>query len=240
MLDPGFEEVAIIPHLLAEGAVTAFDTERAALGSGANPASQITSLAQLWSLLGTGALSIIDDFLSAERCYLVVRAHSERSLEHHQARGVAVLRGVLTEGCQKIVAFKLGIAPSTVAQLVATGLSAIGLSRRVQQMPYIVAAAANASHEAEGPALRCSLLPSVGSAQECVLSIPRPEALLVGRLSSSVLSVTRCFLEGMSRARIARIRGRSERTVANQLAVAFKQLRAASRLDLLRVLARMQ
>jgi DNA-binding NarL/FixJ family response regulator len=57
-------------------------------------------------------------------------------------------------------------------------------------------------------------------------------------LSQAVLEVTGSLLEGKTRSVIAQARNRSERTVANQLSIAFRQLNASSRLDLMRVLAR--
>jgi DNA-binding NarL/FixJ family response regulator len=133
----------------------------------------------------------------------------------------------------------LGIAASTAASLGRTGLLAIGLRCRVQNTPYIVALAAHASHEKASAPARASSL-SCGDTTLQVLSIPRPEARVHHLLSQAVLEVTGSLLEGKTRSIIARARNRSERTVANQLSIAFRQLHASSRLDLLRVLARSQ
>jgi DNA-binding NarL/FixJ family response regulator len=80
--------------------------------------------------------------------------------------------------------------------------------------------------------------PDDGRAALQILSVPRPEPRVRHLLSQAVLEVASSLLEGQTRRHIPRVRQRSERTVANQLGIAFKQLHAGSRLDLPRVLAR--
>lgn len=200
---------------------------------------EAVELARIWERLTRGRLEIVDDFVTLDRCYLVVRPREGHELKKPARRGLMVLERVLVEGCQKVVAMELGVAPSTVAGLGRAGLLAIGLGCRMQNTPYIVAVAALAAHEKTSALARVSQLTgSEGGVQ--VLSIPRPDACAHHKLSRAVLEVTASLLEGKSRSIIARTRKRSERTIANQLSTAFRELNASSRLDVVRVLARAQ
>jgi DNA-binding NarL/FixJ family response regulator len=62
-----------------------------------------------------------------------------------------------------------------------------------------------------------------------VVSAPRPDLRLPARLSNAELSVVRRLLEGSSHAQISSERGTSARTVANQLATAFRKLGVSGR-----------
>lgn len=211
--------------------------ERSAALSADERSQQFVALSEVWDRLASGRLEIVDDFVTLDRCYLVVRTREDRAMKKLERRGLMVLKRVLLEGCQKIVAMDLGIAASTAAALGRAGLVAMGLHCRVHNTPYIVAVAAHASHERASTGARVSRLSSEDATVQ-VLSVPRPESRVHHLLSQAVLEVTGSLLEGKTRSVIARARNRSERTVANQLSIAFRQLNASSRLDLMRVLAR--
>lgn len=238
MLDSALE-VGDVPTTLEQLLPSTSRHERSAVMCADERSRDEASLGTIWEQLEWGALEIVDDFVTIERCYLIVRQREGRAMTKMESRGVLVLKRVLVEGCQKVAAMELGIAPSTATALGRTGLLAIGLRCRVQNTPYIVAVAANASHEGPSVLARSSALQHAGGALQ-VLSIPRPETHVHHLFSRAVLEVTGSLLEGKTRSHIALARNRSERTVANQLAVAFRQLRAFSRLDMLRVLARSQ
>jgi DNA-binding CsgD family transcriptional regulator len=211
--------------------------ERSAALSADERSQEVVALSEVWDRLAWGSLEIVDDFVTMDRCYLIVRAREDHAMKKLERRGLMVLKRVLIEGCQKIVAMDLGIAASTAASLGRTGLMAMGLRCRVHNTPYIVAVAAHASHERASAWARVSRLTSEGPRVQ-VLSVPRPESRVHHLLSQAVLEVTGSLLEGKTRSVIAQARNRSERTVANQLSIAFRQLNASSRLDLMRVLAR--
>jgi DNA-binding CsgD family transcriptional regulator len=227
---PAISEQVRIPDRLGERARAVSVDE----GSG-----ETISLRTIWDRLEQGQLEIVDHFTTATRCYLVVHERVDPAMRKLERRGVLVLKRVLVEGCQNAVAIELGIAASTVATLGRVGMLTIGLRCRVQNTPYIVALAANAAHHTTTPSARSGSLPCDGETLQ-VLSILRPESRVHHLLSPAVLAVTRSLLEGKLRSDIASARNTSERTVANQLAAAFRQLRASSRLDLLRVLAHSQ
>ena len=65
-----------------------------------------------------------------------------------------------------------------------------------------------------------------------VLSLPGGEPDLLARLAPAERDIVRGVLAGRSNAEIARARGTSPRTVANQLAALFRKLRVGSRAEL--------
>ena len=73
----------------------------------------------------------------------------------------------------------------------------------------------------------------VGGEHYVVLSFPirRVDARV---LTAAEMAVARAVVEGKSNAEIARERGRSPRTIANQVAAIFKKLGVSSRLELAR------
>jgi DNA-binding NarL/FixJ family response regulator len=70
--------------------------------------------------------------------------------------------------------------------------------------------------------------------------LPRVELELSRHFSPAVVEVCALALQGCSHAEIATRRGTSARTVANQLASAFRRLGVSGRLELLAAVARLQ
>jgi DNA-binding NarL/FixJ family response regulator len=76
----------------------------------------------------------------------------------------------------------------------------------------------------------------VGTEELVVLSCSRDHALPDQRLTRSESEVVEAIRQGSSNADIARRRGTSTRTVANQVAGVFRKLGVHSRTELVRVL----
>jgi DNA-binding CsgD family transcriptional regulator len=66
-----------------------------------------------------------------------------------------------------------------------------------------------------------------------VASMPRPDRRLHAALPPAELSVVRLLIEGQCYAEIARNRGTSVRTIANQITAVFRRLRVSGRSELL-------
>jgi len=81
------------------------------------------------------------------------------------------------------------------------------------------------------PGVRCLLL-EVGSAVVAVLTFRLDVAMAERRLTSAEKSVVSAIFEGKSNEAIARDRGTSPRTVANQVASIFRKHAVASRAEL--------
>jgi DNA-binding NarL/FixJ family response regulator len=73
-----------------------------------------------------------------------------------------------------------------------------------------------------------------------VLSFPRPCLDFPPELSRAERDVAHALVEGLSNGAIAKRRGTSTRTVANQVAGLFRKLRVGSRAEFLMALARHQ
>jgi len=71
-----------------------------------------------------------------------------------------------------------------------------------------------------------------------ILSFPSEPPPLPAELSPAEQDVLKLVLSGISNAEIARRRGRSARTIANQLAACYKKLGVSSRLELAAKLGR--
>ena len=72
----------------------------------------------------------------------------------------------------------------------------------------------------------------LGGEEFAVLSVPMADSWLLDALSAAEREVARLVLEGNSNAAIARERGTSPRTVANQLAALYRKLGVRSRAEL--------
>jgi DNA-binding NarL/FixJ family response regulator len=67
-----------------------------------------------------------------------------------------------------------------------------------------------------------------------LLSMPSTPSRALDALTHAERSIARKLVEGLSNAAIARARGTSERTVANQVAAIFRKLGVGSRAELAR------
>lgn len=72
----------------------------------------------------------------------------------------------------------------------------------------------------------------VGTEEFTVVSVPLPDADDLSVLTSAERDVCRRLLRGRSNAEIAQARGRSDRTIANQVAAIFHKLGVGSRAEL--------
>jgi len=79
---------------------------------------------------------------------------------------------------------------------------------------------------------RRSTIPLAGL-QYTVTSAPRPERSLGHLLTRSEQEVLRLLIEGKAYQEVAALRRTSQRTVANQVASAFRKLNVSGRIDLL-------
>jgi DNA-binding CsgD family transcriptional regulator len=77
----------------------------------------------------------------------------------------------------------------------------------------------------------------LGTTQFAVLSVPLGDGSAMARLTAGEREVAALAATGLSNAGIARCRGTSERTVANQMASILRKLRVGSRYELAALLA---
>ncbi|MBX3224765.1 MAG: helix-turn-helix transcriptional regulator [Labilithrix sp.] len=156
---------------------------------------------ELWSALVCGRASLAPRVAGNELCYLVLdnppATHALRALSPSE---IAVLslasRGLST----KLVAYGLGITPSTVSARLASAAAKVGSLSRSD----LVRTAALLAGD------------------------PRAE-LAVDALTVAERDILALLQRGLSNAQIARLRSRSVRTIANQVASLLRKTGSASR-----------
>lgn len=189
------------------------------------------SLPLLWRELTRGLCKVVAGFFTRERC-LLLTAPSETTTPL-EGRRLRVVEAVLCGVGQKSIAFELDIAPSTVALNARLALEALGVQARPSRVhPLLMLSAMAARTQDMNDVARLSYLgPEHGGLR--VLSIRRPDQTLSRRLPPAELAVVRALIEGESYERIAKRRGTSTRTIANQLTAVFRRLKVSGRSELL-------
>ena len=132
-----------------------------------------------------------------------------------------MLRGL---GNQEI-GYELGVGASAAAAAVRDVVRALGVEDRIAA---ILRVGAMSRRGERAPVIERAQL---GAHRIHIIAWPR----VVGKLhelSPGECAVVDLALEGLSNAQIARLRGRSPKTVANQLAAAFARLNVHSRAEL--------
>jgi DNA-binding CsgD family transcriptional regulator len=184
-----------------------------------------------------GRLKVRDSFTHGNRCYLLLEAMTGGAGAPPPPSKQTALRSVLTAGGLKVPALELGRTASTVLLHSRAVLEFMGLSCAPSKTPALVMLAAYCAHglriEHDG---RYTEL-SEGDARYAVASVTRPDAAAGRLLSPALREVLRMVVDGMTHAEIARARGTSHRTVANQLSAIFHRLGVSGRLELMRHLA---
>jgi DNA-binding NarL/FixJ family response regulator len=187
-----------------------------------------------WDDLVSGRMRIWYASTTAARCYLLARVtepRERRGRELNASEGTIVAR-VLSGEQQKVLACELAIAPSTVSNRFVRALARIDLSARVASLPLVILAQAtvgavrtrhprSASFEHQGN--RC-----------LVLSVPRPIASRMARLTCAEREVAGMFIEGCSRPEIALRRKASVNTIGRQIHSIFSSLEVTGRYGLIR------
>jgi DNA-binding NarL/FixJ family response regulator len=152
-------------------------------------------------------------------------------------RRLQFLERVLLGAPQKVVALETGCSPSAVAVAVRDALRALGLTNSGSHVPALLVMLVHMLHgKARRVDLRLDYLPGADGEVQ-VLSSARPELMLCDRLTPTELEVIGLLVEGSTYAEIAMHRCTSARTIANQIASAYRKLKVSGRLELLCYLA---
>lgn len=211
----------IARHELREGAVLA---ERCA--------ENFVDLTALWQELTSGQARIVDSFV-AERCYVVVKqpsvAEARAPLNDRQR---SILEALLCGCDNKTVAYDFGVAQSTVSQTARQALQQMGADCPPGRACPMLSLAAQASSRQNGQRGRAGTFDHAGRTYR-VVGAARPDDPLAKILPPAEYAVVRGLLDGQPYVEIARKRGTSTRTVANQIAAAFRRIGVSGRGSLL-------
>ena len=195
---------------------------------------QAFDLSELWRGLCAGTWQFRDTFSSAERHFGVLERVSVGKRNRVQNRNLEILTRVLLGQVPKAVAQDMRVAISTVATGLRECLRSMGLPHRASSPPVLLMMAARAAERTDlAPTL--GRLTRIGAQDEryWLVSVQRPDLELPVSLSAAEAAVVRQLVSGHTHAEISERRASSPRTVANQLASAFKKFGVSGRTAIL-------
>ena len=188
-------------------------------------------LATMWRDLARGGSRIVDGFFTDERCYLVL-ASNPGTATPIDGRRLEILAAVLKGFRQKNIAMDLSLAPSTVALNSRLALESLGVDAKPSRAhPLLMLAARAITEPTPAPAKSCVIITD-DNRELRVVSMARPDTTLSKLLPGAEMAVIRSLVEGLSYQEIARQRGTSTRTIANQISAVFRRLRVSGRNEL--------
>jgi DNA-binding NarL/FixJ family response regulator len=189
-------------------------------------------LGALWSQLASGRLIAVDHFHCDGRSSIILKLRIPAADPRPpRPRNVAILKRILLGEAQKVIALEASIAPSTVAVAAAHCARSMGFGKAAS-IPTLLVLAAHA-HDGLGHGWgRSTGFLSEGNDYH-VVSAAQPVCAQVSALTEAERAIVALLVERRSNAEIARIRQVSIRTVANQIASAFRKLKVHARLEAL-------
>jgi DNA-binding NarL/FixJ family response regulator len=191
------------------------------------------NLALFWRELMSGLCTVVDGIFTEERCYLLL-APTLGTPEHPiEGRRRDILEAVLCGEGQKNIAMDQGLAPSTVALNARLALESLGLTCKPSRVHPLLMLAARASRDPHSSLAATLSFVQQGDAQLRVVAMARPDRRLAKLLPPAELAVVRALVEGQCYAEIAKARGTSTRTIANQITAVFRRMRVSGRSQLL-------
>jgi DNA-binding NarL/FixJ family response regulator len=193
-------------------------------------AARVFDLGQLWRSLCDGSWVVHHTFSTEERHLVLIQVSSASPPRPLQRRKLNVLESVLLGKRPKVVAYDSRRSLSSVTSCAQECLRKMGLAGREAQTTVLLTMAARASLRPDSAPRhgRSSQLEHEGQTY-LVISVLRPDLRFPVALSDAEAAVLRSLLAGNSYAQISGARAVSPRTVANQLATAFKKLGVSGR-----------
>jgi len=190
------------------------------------------SLALLWKELSLGLCRVVDAFFTETRCFLVTLPVQDAAVPV-EGRRLQILEALLNGEGQKRIAIELGLAPSTVALNARLALSTVGIATKPSRAHPLLMLAARAARVPSLRAVGTLSFIELGGSLRRVVSIVRPDFDLDRMVPPAELAVVRSLIEGATYEEIAKHRGTSTRTVANQITAVFRRLKVSGRSELL-------
>jgi DNA-binding CsgD family transcriptional regulator len=181
---------------------------------------------ELWEGLVAGRWSLLDVVDTDGRAFTILRENSLEVRSHvalsQRERQVAFLVG---RGCHiKLVAYELGLSPSTVRSQLRSALTKLNL---------------------EDVGALCRLVATISGSDDTtsldelgVLALADAPPRIPKNLTGAEREVAALVFDGLSNLEIAGSRDTSPRTVANQLSSIYRKLGVSSRRELVRLLAK--
>jgi DNA-binding NarL/FixJ family response regulator len=144
-----------------------------------------------------------------------------------------ILEAVLRGQGQKNVATGLRLAASTIALNSRLALRHIGVAAKPSRVHPLLMLSAVAAGESSSTTAAAISFVNLHGEQLRVVAMPRPDRRLAEILPPAELAAVQSLIEGRSYAEIARARGTSTRTIANQITAVFRRMGVSGRSELL-------
>jgi DNA-binding NarL/FixJ family response regulator len=227
------------PRVLSEDASALTPHEREVLRAAAIAAIEISTTAAdlraTWRELTQGSCRVLDAYFHGDQCYLLLLPQARQRGVALSGRRLEIVESVLRGTRQKAIAIDLAVTPSTVALESRQALRCLGTDTKPSRVHPLLMLAVRAAEEPTRIVARSATL-AVRDLELRVMATRRPEGTLAGRMPGAELEVIRGLVEGLSYEELARRRGTSRRTVANQISAAFRRLNVSGRNELVQVL----
>ena len=178
---------------------------------------------QLWHELQDGSWSVVDQVDHDQRRFLLTRRNASPGDRAFTKREREVIALSSHGHANKVIAFELGITPSTVSTHLSRAAAKLGMSSRYEIMQTCVALASSD--------VAVKYVDHAGE-RYAVLALPI-ELRIPVVLSPAQREVAVLVFQGLSNAAIAKVRKTSVRTVANQIAAILRKLKVGSRAQLI-------
>lgn len=195
----------------------------------ANPSNE--QLAMLWNGLTSGCTRVVSERSDRTHHYLELAPSLSTPLPpRHLARWLRLLLGTSA----KVIAADGECAGSTVASSATYCLQCLGLVCTPCEAPMLLVMMAHASARFA----TSGFFGSERSHSPLLIRVRRPDLLLTSLMSPGELEVLQLRVDGLSHREIAAARSTAVRTIANQLASAYRKLGVSGRPELLAVLVK--
>jgi DNA-binding NarL/FixJ family response regulator len=152
-------------------------------------------------------------------------------------RTLEIVERVLLGDAHKVIASDHDLSCSTITATATAVLQRVGLSRVGSRAPLILCSLVFA-HQNGGVQGLSRAVRAVRVANLTFVMLERPDRLLTDKVSPAEVDILQMRAEGMTHAQIAARRKTSKRTIANQLASAWRKLGISGRNELIRYLLR--
>lgn len=183
-------------------------------------------LASLWEQLLSGQLSVVGSYCSSGRCHAELRRECRRAVPTVPRR---LLERFFLGQSQKSLALEHALSHATVAAHCSAALHAFAPGTRAAHAPVLIVMAA---HAARGASLAPAVVEEGGSDGRLLAQVPIPGVTFKDRLTAAEQAVAELTIQGAFHEAMARARGTSRRTIANQLASIYFKVGVSARNEL--------
>lgn len=192
------------------------------------------SLAEVWCALREGKARIRDAFFDGARCYFILEPDlAPEARTPLSSRRRLLLESLMGGEYPKALAARLQVSTSTISTMANLALQQLGFESNFAHFHPLLAMSVLAERDQQSQVVGRFADFEDGGRHLRVIGALRPDEGLAVVLPRAEYEVVRGLVEGKPYTEIAKGRGTSTRTVANQVAAAFRRLKVSGRNSLL-------